>query len=42
MDPEQALAVLGVPVAAILVYTDIAGRFANTFFGHMCDADARR
>ncbi len=24
MDPEQALAVLGVPVAAILVYTDIA------------------
>lgn len=39
MDPELALATLGVPVAAILVYTDIAGRFANTFFGHMCDAD---
>ena len=42
MDPEQALAVLGVPVAAILVYTDIAGRFANTFFGHMCDADVEK
>ena len=42
MDPEQALAVLGVPVAAILVYTDIAGRFANTFFGDMCDADVEK
>ena len=42
MDPEQALAALGVPVAAILVYTDIAGRFANTFFGHMCDADVEK
>lgn len=42
MDPEQALAVLGVPVAAILVYTDIAGRFANTFFGHMCDSDVEK
>ena len=42
MDPELALATLGVPVAAILVYTDIAGRFANTFFGHMCDADVEK
>lgn len=42
MDPEQALAAIGVPVAAILVYTDIAGRFANTFFGHMCDADVEK
>ncbi|WP_308622645.1 PTS sugar transporter subunit IIC [uncultured Enorma sp.] len=42
MDPEIALATLGVPVAAILVYTDIAGRFANTFFGHMCDADVEK
>ena len=39
MDPEQALATLGVPVAAILVYTDILGRMANTFWGHACDAD---
>lgn len=42
MDPEQALAVLGVPVAAILVYTDILGRFANTFWGHACDADVEK
>ena len=42
MDPELALSLLGVPVAAILVYTDIAGRFANTFFGHMCDADVEK
>ena len=36
MNPETALAAIGVPVAAILVYTDIAGRFANTFFGVRC------
>lgn len=42
MDPEQALAALGVPVAAILVYTDILGRFANTFWGHACDADVEK
>lgn len=39
MDPETALAAIGVPVAAILVYTDILGRFANTFWGHACDHD---
>ena len=42
MDPEQALATLGVPVAAILVYTDILGRMANTFWGHACDADVEK
>lgn len=42
MNPETALAAIGVPVAAILVYTDIAGRFANTLFGHMCDADIEK
>lgn len=42
MNSETALAAIGVPVAAILVYTDIAGRFANTFFGHMCDADIEK
>lgn len=42
MNAETALAAIGVPVAAILVYTDIAGRFANTFFGHMCDADIEK
>lgn len=39
MNPEQALAAVGVPVAALLVYTDILGRFANTFWAHRCDAD---
>ena len=29
MQPEQALAAIGVPVAALLVYTDILARFAN-------------
>ncbi len=39
MDPQAALAAIGVPVAALLVYTDILARFANTFFGHKCDTD---
>lgn len=39
MDPEQALASIGVSVAAILVYTDIAARFANTFISHLCERD---
>ena len=42
MNPETALAAIGVPVAANLVYSGIAGRFANTFFGHMCDADIEK
>lgn len=42
IDPQQALAIIGVPVAALLVYTDIACRFANTFIAHMCEADVER
>ena len=42
MEPEQALAAIGVPVAALLVYTDILARFANTFWGHRCDADVEK
>ncbi len=42
MQPEQALAAIGVPVAALLVYTDILARFANTFWGHRCDADVEK
>ena len=42
MDWQVALSVIGVPVAAILVYTDIAGRMANTFWGHACDADIEK
>ncbi|AEB07637.1 phosphotransferase system PTS sorbose-specific IIC subunit [Coriobacterium glomerans PW2] len=36
-NPEQALTAIGVPVAALLVYTDILGRFANTFWVHRID-----
>lgn len=42
MDWQVALSAIGVPVAAILVYTDIAGRMANTFWGHACDADVEK
>lgn len=42
MDPQQALAVIATPVAALMVYTDILGRFANTFWAHRCDADVEK
>ena len=42
MDPEQAIGLIAVPVAALMVYTDILGRFANTFWGHRCDADVEK
>lgn len=37
MDPSQALAVIAVPVAALLTMTDVLGRFCNTFFQHRID-----
>ena len=37
MDPKQALATIGVPVAALMIQTDILARFANTFFAHRID-----
>lgn len=37
MDPEQALAAIGVPVAAILTTCDVLGRFCNTYFQHRID-----
>lgn len=37
MDPEQALAAIGVPVAALMIQTDVLARFANTFFAHRID-----
>ncbi len=38
IDPELAVATIAVPVAALLVYTDIAGRFSTTYFAHRVDA----
>nr|WP_209307293.1 PTS mannose/fructose/sorbose/N-acetylgalactosamine transporter subunit IIC [Streptococcus suis] len=42
IDPELAVATIAVPVAALLVYTDIAGRFSTTFFAHRVDAAIER
>ena len=39
MDPEQAIATIAVPVAAILVQLDILARFTNTYFAHRIDKD---
>lgn len=37
IDPQLAVASIAVPVAALMVYTDIAGRFSTTFFAHRID-----
>ncbi|WP_439001775.1 PTS mannose/fructose/sorbose/N-acetylgalactosamine transporter subunit IIC [Pediococcus damnosus] len=37
MKPEVAVAALGVPVASLMIQTDIVARFANTFFQHRVD-----
>lgn len=37
MDPEQALAAIAVPVASLMIQTDVLARFANTFFAHRID-----
>lgn len=42
IDPELAVSTIAVPVAALLVYTDIAGRFSTTFFAHRVDAVIER
>ena len=42
MDPEQAIAAIAVPVAALMIYTDILGRFENTYFAHRIDADIEK
>ena len=41
-DGAQAVGLFAVPVATLMVYTDILGRFANTFWGHRCDADVEK
>lgn len=38
IEPELAVSTIAVPVAALLVYTDIAGRFSTTYFAHRVDA----
>lgn len=35
--PELAVSTIAVPVAALLVYTDILGRFSTTYFAHRID-----
>ncbi|AGM97868.1 PTS mannose/fructose/sorbose/N-acetylgalactosamine transporter subunit IIC [Streptococcus iniae] len=37
LNPEKAIATIAVPVAALLVYTDILGRFSTTYFAHRID-----
>ena len=37
MKPEQAIATIAVPVAALMVSLDVLGRFANTYFAHRID-----
>lgn len=40
--PELAISTIAVPVAGLLVYTDILGRFTTTFFAHRVDAAIKR
>lgn len=42
MDPQQAIAAIAVPVAAILIQLDVLARFANMFFAHRIDAAIER
>ena len=37
MKPEVAVAALGVPVASLMIQTDILARFTNTYFQHRID-----
>lgn len=37
MNQSQAISAIAVPVAALLIQTDILARFANTFFAHRID-----
>lgn len=42
IDPELAIATIAVPVAALLTYADILGRFSTTYFAHRVDAAIER
>ncbi|MHC5269276.1 PTS mannose/fructose/sorbose/N-acetylgalactosamine transporter subunit IIC [Enterococcus sp. LJL98] len=37
-EPEQAIATIAVPVAALMIQMDILGRFTNTYFAHRIDS----
>ena len=37
IEPELAISSIAVPVAALLVYTDVLGRFSTTYFAHRID-----
>lgn len=37
MNASAAVAAIGVPVASLMIETDVLGRFANTFFQHRID-----
>lgn len=37
MKPTQAIAAIAVPVASLMIQTDILARFTNTFFAHRID-----
>ena len=40
MKPEAAVAAIAVPVASIMIQTDILARFANTFFASIVKSSA--
>ena len=42
MNPELAVSAIAVPVAALMVYTDVLGRFSTTYFAHRIDAAVDR
>lgn len=42
LDPEIAIATIAVPVASLLVYTDVLGRMTTTYFAHRVDAAIER
>ncbi|WP_239257285.1 PTS mannose/fructose/sorbose/N-acetylgalactosamine transporter subunit IIC [Listeria ilorinensis] len=42
MDPQVAIAAIAVPVASLLIQTDILGRFTNTYFLHRIDTNIEK
>ena len=42
LDPEIAISTIAVPVASLLVYTDVLGRMTTTYFAHRVDAAIER
>jgi PTS system mannose-specific IIC component len=42
MNPQAAIAAVAVPVASLMIYMDILGRFTNTFFAHRIDAQVEK